>query len=213
MHRFTAFAVLLILGLGAARAQDGYKPLFNGKDLTGWFNVNCAPRHVLCQGQHDYHLHRQSRSGYLRAPEPPVRKLHPRIRMVSTPPIRKAPSAIRASSSGATRFPPSAPATRAPSKCKSSSIFSTRIRKPASRPRPATAISSASGAAKCKPDRPYPTEAAERCIPSEKQLQGGIRMEPLQRFRQQRRHQTDRQRQGSLRRLRVQPAAKGYQGA
>lgn len=44
MHRITALAALLIVGLGAARAgDDGFKPLFNGKDLTGWHNVNCAP--------------------------------------------------------------------------------------------------------------------------------------------------------------------------
>src|ERR1043166_5939982 len=23
--------------------QSGYQPLFNGKDLSGWVNVNCAP--------------------------------------------------------------------------------------------------------------------------------------------------------------------------
>ena len=44
MHRFIAIVTLLVLGLGTARAQDdGFKPLFNGKDLTGWYNVNCAP--------------------------------------------------------------------------------------------------------------------------------------------------------------------------
>ena len=36
MHRLVALTVLLTTGLGAARAQDGFKPLFNGKDLTGW---------------------------------------------------------------------------------------------------------------------------------------------------------------------------------
>src|SRR5438552_9605114 len=44
MHRFFALFALFIVGAGAARAQeDGFKPLFNGKDLTGWHNVNCAP--------------------------------------------------------------------------------------------------------------------------------------------------------------------------
>ena len=27
----------------ARAGDDGFKPLFNGKDLTGWVNVNCAP--------------------------------------------------------------------------------------------------------------------------------------------------------------------------
>ena len=46
MHRFPALLVLVCLGIGTARAGgggDGFVPLFNGKDLTGWHNVNCAP--------------------------------------------------------------------------------------------------------------------------------------------------------------------------
>lgn len=44
MQRLLALAALVTLGLGSTRAQeDGFKPLFNGKDLTGWHNVNCAP--------------------------------------------------------------------------------------------------------------------------------------------------------------------------
>jgi hypothetical protein len=37
--------VLLAVGLAAAddRKDDGFVPMFNGKDLTGWVNVNCAP--------------------------------------------------------------------------------------------------------------------------------------------------------------------------
>lgn len=35
-----AFAVAVAL---APAADDGYKPMFNGKDLTGWVNVNCHP--------------------------------------------------------------------------------------------------------------------------------------------------------------------------
>lgn len=43
MHRTLALALLLV-AVSITRAQeDGFKPLFNGKDLTGWVNVNCAP--------------------------------------------------------------------------------------------------------------------------------------------------------------------------
>src|SRR5262249_17731943 len=28
---------------GDDKKQDGFVPMFNGKDLTGWVNVNCAP--------------------------------------------------------------------------------------------------------------------------------------------------------------------------
>ena len=44
MQRLCALVSLLVVGLSASRAgDDGFKPLFNGKDLTGWHNVNCAP--------------------------------------------------------------------------------------------------------------------------------------------------------------------------
>jgi hypothetical protein len=33
----------IVLGLFAAPAEDQFTPLFNGKDLSGWVNVNCAP--------------------------------------------------------------------------------------------------------------------------------------------------------------------------
>jgi hypothetical protein len=34
---------LLALTLPVAAEEEGFTPLFNGKDLTGWVNVNCAP--------------------------------------------------------------------------------------------------------------------------------------------------------------------------
>ena len=39
------FAILLMAAAGFARAadNDGFVPLFNGRDLTGWVNANCAP--------------------------------------------------------------------------------------------------------------------------------------------------------------------------
>ena len=43
MQRLSAIATLLVLGLGSVHAgDDGFKPMFNGKDLTGWHNVNGA---------------------------------------------------------------------------------------------------------------------------------------------------------------------------
>ena len=44
MQRLSALTALLCLCLGSATAgDDGFKPMLNGKDLTGWHNVNCAP--------------------------------------------------------------------------------------------------------------------------------------------------------------------------
>jgi len=40
----TSLVLLLIFALaGSAPAEDGFRPLFNGKDLTGWVVVNTAP--------------------------------------------------------------------------------------------------------------------------------------------------------------------------
>jgi hypothetical protein len=36
-------AFILAFSSGLRAAQDGFVPMFNGKDLTGWVNVNCAP--------------------------------------------------------------------------------------------------------------------------------------------------------------------------
>src|SRR2546427_371024 len=46
--RVRHLALLLALGLLPATAssdeqEGGFVPMFNGKDLTGWVNVNCAP--------------------------------------------------------------------------------------------------------------------------------------------------------------------------
>src|SRR6266850_8213857 len=35
--------VLLFPSLALCAAEDGFVPLFNGRDLGGWVNVNCAP--------------------------------------------------------------------------------------------------------------------------------------------------------------------------
>jgi hypothetical protein len=44
MKRFLIVLAIFVASSNALRAQDdGFKPLFNGKDLTGWHNVNCAP--------------------------------------------------------------------------------------------------------------------------------------------------------------------------
>ena len=44
MDRIIAIVLFFAVGLSAhAGDNDGFKPLFNGKDLTGWHNVNCAP--------------------------------------------------------------------------------------------------------------------------------------------------------------------------
>lgn len=41
MKRFPLFLLLVVTA--AAFAEDGFVPMFNGRDLTGWVNANCAP--------------------------------------------------------------------------------------------------------------------------------------------------------------------------
>lgn len=38
------FLTLLALAVPLFAEEEGFVPLFNGKDLTGWVNVNCAPQ-------------------------------------------------------------------------------------------------------------------------------------------------------------------------
>src|SRR6516165_1298372 len=48
MRMFGDFVVVVALAAGAQlrgddKTDNGFVPMFNGKDLTGWVNVNCAP--------------------------------------------------------------------------------------------------------------------------------------------------------------------------
>ena len=57
--QFTRTLALLFAPLAAAAADaDGFVPMFNGRDLTGWTNINCAPEtwsvrdgKIFCTGQ------------------------------------------------------------------------------------------------------------------------------------------------------------------
>jgi hypothetical protein len=43
--RLSLLTCALVLAVAAplGAAEEGFRPMFNGKDLTGWVNVNCAP--------------------------------------------------------------------------------------------------------------------------------------------------------------------------
>ncbi|MBC8001105.1 MAG: DUF1080 domain-containing protein [Opitutaceae bacterium] len=43
MKRIFAFVLMAVVGTVLAADNDGFVPLFNGRDLTGWINANCAP--------------------------------------------------------------------------------------------------------------------------------------------------------------------------
>lgn len=43
MTRIFSIAICFLVGVATAADNDGFVPLFNGKDLSGWVNANCAP--------------------------------------------------------------------------------------------------------------------------------------------------------------------------
>ena len=43
MIRCILLLSLFAAPLTAQEKEEGFTPLFNGKDLSGWVNVNCAP--------------------------------------------------------------------------------------------------------------------------------------------------------------------------
>src|SRR5436305_424882 len=40
---WVVLGLVLTLSISARAEEDSFKPLFNGKDLAGWVNVNCHP--------------------------------------------------------------------------------------------------------------------------------------------------------------------------
>jgi hypothetical protein len=43
MSRFLTACIFIVQIFSAVADDDGFVPLFNGRDLTGWVNANCAP--------------------------------------------------------------------------------------------------------------------------------------------------------------------------
>ena len=43
MKRFSLVLLMTAASAALAAQNDGFVPLFNGRDLTGWVNANCAP--------------------------------------------------------------------------------------------------------------------------------------------------------------------------
>ena len=43
MKRFSLALLMVVTVTALAADKDGFVPLFNGRDLTGWVNANCAP--------------------------------------------------------------------------------------------------------------------------------------------------------------------------
>src|SRR5580704_4315093 len=48
-------------------AEDGFQPMFNGKDLSGWVNVNCHPSTFFTKGEEV--ITTGTPTGFLRTPK------------------------------------------------------------------------------------------------------------------------------------------------
>ena len=64
MTRFSLSLCILVTSFAQINAADEYKSLFNGKDLSGWVNVNCAPSTFFVKGNEIITTGRPT--GYLR---------------------------------------------------------------------------------------------------------------------------------------------------
>ena len=160
-------------GPGAAQdrqapAADGFVAMFNGKDLTGWDNVNCAPGTFFVKD--GMIITTGKPTGYLRTDQQ-YENFIAEFEWFHAPPNKGQRSATPASSSGAIRSRPWAPATRAASRCRCWSISNWKDKKTGK----VTATSQGDlfsiWGAKCKPDRPHPL-GWERCLPSEDRCKG-----------------------------------------
>lgn len=166
MNRILALAVVIAVA-GSARAQDDFKSLFNGKDLSGWVNVNCAPNTWFVKD--DMIITTGKPTGYLRtdrqyenfvlefewfhAPTPKGSVGNSGLFVWGDP--------IPAMGTGYTRSIEvqvlvnllyTDKKTGLPTATSHGDLFSI-------------------WGAKCKPDRPHPTKA-ERCLPSENRAKG-----------------------------------------
>src|SRR6202163_1520039 len=68
-QRIFLLAVFLALSLPpcARSEEDGFRPLFNGKDLSGWVNVNCHPSTFFVKDE--MVITTGKPTGYLRTPK------------------------------------------------------------------------------------------------------------------------------------------------
>ena len=181
------------------KKDDGFVPMFNGKDLTGWVNVNCAPGTFFVKDGEIITTGKPT--GYLRT-DKQYENFIADFEWMHVPP-KPGASAIAASSSGPTRCPPSAPATRAASRCRCSSTSLQEQEGRNHRDQSGRPLQHPGRDVHARPAAP-PRLGALPALGEP--LQGRRRVEPLPRRGERRRHQAGGQRQGRLRREQVQAA-------
>jgi hypothetical protein len=167
--RLLSLAALVAAALVAclsARADEGdYRPMFNGKDLTGWVNVNCAPSTFYVKDGEIITTGRPT--GYLRTAKPyenfiaEFDWMHVNTKEVGNSGFFVWADGLPALSTGYTRGIEVQVLVNLTYKNKRGEITATSQGD----------LFSIWGA-HCKPDRPHP-DGAERCLPSENRTKGG----------------------------------------
>src|SRR5262245_11441005 len=150
----------------AAAADDGFKPLFNGKDLTGWGNVNCHPDTFFVKG--DEIVTNGKPTGFLRTD----RQYENFVLEMDWMHVNK----TEVGNSGLFVWGDPIPAVGTPY---TRGIEVQVLVNLEYRDKKTNAVTATSHGdlfsiwgAKCKPDRPHPA-GWERCLPSENRAKGG----------------------------------------
>jgi hypothetical protein len=157
MTRLFASAILLV-GSSIPACADDFTPLFNGKDLTGWVNVNCAPGTFYVKNGEI--ITTGSPTGYLRTEKQyenfvmEFEWMHVREKGMANSGLFVWGDPLPAVGTGYTR----------------GIEVQVLINYEADWATSHGDLFSIWGA-KCKPDRPHP-KGAERCLPSEKRVKG-----------------------------------------
>jgi hypothetical protein len=170
-HRLSAFALVLAVLPAAGRDDkpkppaDGFVPLFNGKDLSGWVNVNCHPSTFFVKDGEIVTTGKPT--GFLRTEkqyenfELEMEWMHVNTKAVGNSGLFVWGDPLPAVGTGYTRGIEVQVLVNLEYKNKEGKVTATSHGD----------LFSIWGA-KCTPDRPHPNKA-ERCLPSENRAKGG----------------------------------------
>jgi Domain of Unknown Function (DUF1080) len=171
IHQLALLVVLAALPAAPGadiQPADGFVPMFNGKDLTGWFNVNCAPETFYVKD--NMIITTGKPTGYLRTAKQ-YENFIAEFEWMHIPP---SPTAV--GNSGFFVWADALPAIAGNGYTRGIEVqVLVNLEYKDKKTGAVTATSHGDlfsiWGAKCKPDRPHPT-GSERCLPSENNCKG-----------------------------------------